>query len=152
MITGDLAAFLESHGVAIWVAIASPECVPQTTRAVGARVDRESGTVRLFLPVEQSARALANVRRGATMAATFVKIDDYRAVQIKGEVVGQRPGDDADRRWAQAYRDGFLEANVRVGMAREVVSLLAYWPCACVEVVVREQFVQTPGPNAGSRL
>ena len=41
---------------------------------------------------------------------------------------------------------------MRVGMAREVVTLLAFWPCACVEVAVRERFVQTPGPNAGRRL
>jgi hypothetical protein len=126
--------------------------MPQTTRAVGARVERDKGTIRLFVPTQQSARALANVRRGAAIAATFVKIDDYRAVQIKGEIVGQRPCGDAERDLARAYRDGFAEASVRVGMAREVVTLLAYWPCACIEVIVRERFVQTPGPNAGNRL
>lgn len=151
-ITDDLAAFLESDEVAIWIALAGPECVPQTTRAVGARVERDKGTLRLFVPTQQSARALANARRGAAIAATFVKIDDYRAVQIKGEIVDHRPCDDDERRLARSYRDGFVEANVRVGMQREVVTLLAYWPCACIEVVVRERFVQTPGPNAGNRL
>lgn len=151
-IAEELAAFLESDRVAIWIAVASRQCVPQTTRAMGARVDRQSGTARLFVPTEQGARVLENVRPGVALAAAFVRIDDYRAVQIKGEIARHRACDEGERQGVLAYRDGFAQACGRVGMPLEPFERLVCWPCACVEVAVGELFAQTPGPNAGARL
>ncbi len=124
------------------------QCVPQTTRAMGARVDRHRGTARLFVPTEQGARVLEDVRPGVALAATFVRIDDYRAVQIKGEIAGHRACDEDERQGVLAYRDGFAQACGRVGMPLGLAERLVYWPCACVEVAVGELFAQTPGPNA----
>lgn len=144
--------FVEAGDVAMWVATASVECVPQTTRSFGARADRDGDRLWLFLPAEQSARALAHARPGAILAATFVRIHDYRAVQVKGEIASTHDGDDDDRRWVQRYRDAFAEANGRVGLPPELILGMIWWPCVAVEVVVRELYAQTPGPNAGAPL
>ncbi len=152
MIGEDTARFVEGADVAIWVATASVECVPQTTRSLGARVDERREHVRLFLQAEQSARVLANVRAGAIMAATFVRIHDYRAVQIKGEITGTHVCGDDERTWSERYIAGFAEANEKLGLPRALIERLAYWPSVAVDVAVRELFAQTPGPNAGVRL
>jgi hypothetical protein len=152
IIAQDVAALLESGDVGIWVATASVECVPQTTRSMGARVDRERGLVQLFVEVDQSERVLANARPGAGIAATFVRIYDYRAVQVKGRVVSARPCRDEERPWTERYLAGFADANARVGMPRELVEALKIWPCAVIELEVLELFTQTPGPSAGARL
>jgi hypothetical protein len=150
-LTDDFAALAEGGDMAIWVAIADADCVPQTARSMGARVDREHGRVSVFVPDQQGARLLANARPGAILAATFVRIHDYRAVQVKGVIAAVRPCGDEDRR-PHEYRASFADASERVGMSRQVVAQLVCAPCTVVEVDVRDLFAQTPGPNAGARL
>lgn len=151
-IAEDVAALLECGDVGIWIATANIEGIPQTTRSMGARVQRAPAKVWLFLPRDQSQRALANARGGARLAATFVRIHDYRAIQVKGVIAGTRPCGDDDRAWPARYRDAFADANERVGMSRDVIASMTYWPCVVVEVDVRELYAQTPGPNAGAKL
>jgi len=151
-IAEEVAQLLESGEVAIWLATANREHVPQTTRSMGARVDRERGSIWLFLPGQQSARALANAHEGAQIAVAFVRITDYRAVQVKGEIVRTRPCGDEERTWPERYRARFADANAKVGMPRELTEQMTYWPNVIVEVAVRELFAQTPGPHAGAPL
>ena len=151
-ISEDIAALLECGDVGIWIATANRECMPQTTRSMGARVQRTPAKVWLYVPLEQSHRVLSNARPGAKLSATFVRIYDYRAVQIKGDIVQTRPCTDDERQWPQKYLDRFADANVRVGMNRELIEKMVYWPAAVVEVDVRELYSQTPGQNAGAKL
>jgi hypothetical protein len=151
-IAEDIAGLLESGDVATWIATASRECVPQTTRATGARVQRSPGKLWIYLPAEQSQRALANAREGAQLAATYVRIHDYRAVQVKGTIVRTWPCSDDERRWPEMYMERFIEANVRVGMERAAIEKLTYWPSVVVEIDVQDLYSQTPGQNAGSKL
>lgn len=151
-ITEELAEFLESGDVAIWVATANAECVPQTTRSFGAHVDRARGLMWLFVLNVQGARVLANTRSGGLAAATFVRIYDYRAVQAKGEITSTHACNDDERRRIERYWNEFADANARVGMQRELILRHVYWPCTAVEISVRELFAQTPGPNAGAPL
>lgn len=151
VIPDEVAAFVEGGDVAIWLAVADVEHVPQTTRSMGARVDRATGRLRLFLPAEQGARAIAVARVGATLAVTFVRIHDYRAVQVKGEIADIGACDDAEP-GPEQYRDAFTEASARVGVPRELTAQMVCRPCTTIGVIVRELYAQTPGPNAGARL
>ena len=151
-VSEEVKAFLESGEVAIWLATASVENIPQTTRAMGACVDRERRMLQLYVPSEQGARALANVRDGAKLAATFVRVTDYRAVQVKGVIAICRPCDKSERHVLESYRERFANTSERVGMPRELITNLTYWPNVVLEVSIEELFAQTPGPNAGARL
>jgi hypothetical protein len=152
VIADEVVGFLEGSEIAIWLATANAECVPQTARSMGARVDREHGIVSLFVPTEQGARLLANCRGRANVAATIVRVTDYRALQIKGELVALHEGRDDERAWPQRYRERFADVSARVGLARELIMQLTYWPCMVLDVRVAELYAQTPGPHAGARL
>jgi hypothetical protein len=151
-ISKDVVQLLQSGEVAIWLATTNRECVPQTTRSMGARVHGEGRMLSLFVPSEQAARVLANAAPGAKLAVTFVRITDYRAVQVKAEIRAVRPCGDDERHWPEQYREAFVVANIKVGMDRELIAQMTYWPNTVVEVAVRELYAQTPGPNAGAPL
>lgn len=150
VIPSDVAELLEASSVGIWLATANAECVPQTTRAMGARVDGD--VVWLFVPVEQATRALANLREGSQLAVTFCRIFDYRAVQVKGTLAEMRPCNDAERAVLQRYREQFTVASGEVGIPVEPVGRLAIWPSVALAISVRELYSQTPGPSAGAPL
>jgi hypothetical protein len=152
VIAADVADLLEAGNVAIWLAVASSECVPQTTRAMGARADRERSTVVLFVPVVQGARALAHIHDGSQIAITFCRILDYRAVQVKGVIGSIRPCTDDDRAIIERYHAAFTIASSQVGIPTDATTRLASWPSVALEVSVRELYSQTPGANAGARL
>jgi hypothetical protein len=151
-IPADVAVLLEECTVAIWFATVDAACVPQTARAMGAKVDRDRCVVRLHVPVQQGMRALANIDAGSQIAVTFCRIFDYRAVQVKGTVASLRPCTDDDRPTILRYHERFTGASNEVGIPYEAAARLAYWPAVAVEIAVRELYSQTPGANAGARL
>jgi hypothetical protein len=127
---------------------------PAHTTAVGAVVHEDRRIVTFFIPESRSARLLSNLRDNGRVAFDFGWVS-HEAYQLKGTYLSSRPATDADVAQQDAYRKK-LVAAVRQGYPEEIARPLAlgfaYTPGVAVTFRVEEVFLQTPGPNAGTRL
>jgi hypothetical protein len=148
-IPDDLVPLIEG-GAATWMATRGAGLEPELVRVMGSLVGEGGRTLTAYLPLEQARRTLANLEVYPEAAIFFARLTDYRSVQVKGEVVAVR-GTDAEEVERQArYGQEFADVCARIGIPRDLVATLTYWPSRAVEVEVRELYVQTPGPNAGA--
>ena|SRR5688572_8285624 len=146
----ELVPFLET-GVGGWLATCNKAGVPETTRVTGADVGRKKRSLTLYVPIEQAGKTFENLRENRRLAIFFVRVSDYRAVQVKGDLLEMRECEERQRARVTRYMGEFTEACVKVGVARDVMNALQYWPVMAVEMSVTDLFSQSPGPDAGAR-
>jgi hypothetical protein len=103
--------------------------------------------------VDGLAEALA---ANGELAATFEHIGPHETYQFKGTAEGVLAAEGADRDAWERQRARFAETVLRFdrGIPATAEQLRSYIspPGAAVVLAVREVFLQTPGPGAGSRL
>src|SRR4051794_31352194 len=92
----DVAALVEG-GCAAWLATCGRDGVPEATRVMGARVSRSGRSVVLYVPTDQAGLTFDNLRANGRLAVFFVRVTDYRAVQIKGSLASVEPTDEEGR-------------------------------------------------------
>ena len=152
VIAGDVARFLEGH-VMILVATRDAGLRPHIGRGTGARFDRSSGQIRLFVSSSQWTGAVGNAIPGTSVAATFVKPDDYRCYQIKGMIDEVRPATGSEQALGTRYVEEMLLVMGALGVSRlQLSSTLVDRDLAAISFTPTDLFVQTPGPDAGQRL
>jgi hypothetical protein len=151
-ISDDMAQVIEGGGAAAWLATSSPERRPTAARVLGASFVRGRDRLALFVPTEQSGRTLANVEHGSQLAVFFCRVTDYRSIQIKGTLVASRPAREDERDYQRRYMAAWTEACTSIGLSRDLMERLAYWPSIRLEIDVTASFEQTPGPRAGVAL
>ncbi|MDB4935194.1 MAG: hypothetical protein JWP87_2166 [Labilithrix sp.] len=150
-ISDDLATFLES-GISVVVGSRDAQRRPAAMRAAGAVVSADRRSVTVFLPDQNAARTLDNLRDNGRIAVTFSRPSDHRSIQVKGSCVELRPATEDERARRETYVAAFVDELATVGMARENTGRLTSWPSVAVRVEVEEVFDQTPGPAAGQKL
>ena len=114
-------------------------------------VGRKKRSLTLYVPIEQAGKTFENLRENRRLAIFFVRVSDYRAVQVKGDLLEMRECEERQRARVTRYMGEFTEACVKVGVARDVMNALQYWPVMAVEMSVTDLFSQSPGPDAGAR-
>jgi hypothetical protein len=144
----ELVALLD-EGVAAWLATHDADLFPEAVRIWGARVGPDRRTLTLYVPDEQAGRTFDNARENGQLAAFFCRMTDYRAAQVKGELIALRPTSDTERERQAEYARAFVATSIAVGTPREPTERLAFLPSTAVDLRVREVYVQTPGPGAG---
>jgi hypothetical protein len=147
----ELKPFLES-GVSVHVATRDATLRPDSTRAVGSRVDGAAEMVTVFLPVATAAGALANLRDNGRLAVTFSRPIDHATWQLKGALCDLARAGTSDLDHIRRYRDALACELALVGVPPALTRRVAHWPCHAVRFRVEEVYVQTPGPNAGGRI
>lgn len=149
MIPDELVPFLES-GVSIGIATRDADGMPETTRAVGARVHEDRRHLAIFVPAATSADALSNLIRHDRVAAVFSRPTDHRTIQIKGRRVALREAADAERERIEAYLPLLADGLCTVGLPPRLTRRLSHWPAWAIELQVDSIFEATPGPGAGA--
>jgi hypothetical protein len=150
-ITADITDFVES-GVSILVGTRSDRLSPDCCRAVGARVDRKTSDLIVFLPAATSARNLADLEHSGRIAVCFARAMDHRSLQLKGSVRSIEPADEGDRATILRYRGALAEAWGTIGIPPRLTLRVAHWPSHRIRIRVDSIFNQTPGPGAGATL
>jgi hypothetical protein len=150
-VSPEVASFLES-GIAVLVGTRDARLVPESTRAVGARVEAGGTELTVFLADATAARTLANLKDNGRIAACFSRAIDHRSLQVKGQVASIRRGDGADRAAIGRYLAALATTWQEIGVPPAVVRRLAHWPAHAIRLRIEEVFVQTPGPGAGAPL
>jgi len=159
LLTPELVAFVHG-GVVAMVGSADLDLTPALTRGFAPRIASDLRTIDVFVGRAQSTACLANLAPGASMSLIVGNPVDYRGVQIKGTVTGQRdvaadsagaPGQ-GDAAWLQRGRALHLDALERMGIGRIQSDRLWCPDMVCVTFVPAALFHQTPGPGAGGPL
>ena len=124
---------------------------PSAGRGVGVAVLEGGERVEVVFSAWQWPRLEADIRATGRVAATFVRPSDYVSYQVKGEAAVRAAGAADLARAARfiAAATGELEG---LGVPP---ALIAPWlttrEARVSRIVVREVYVQTPGPQAGMR-
>ena len=147
----DLVDFLES-GVSILAATRDARLRPEATRACGAIVSPDRGSLTVFLGESWNRRAFDNLAHNGELAVGFSRPLDAFSIQIKGGPAHLRAATGDERSIVDRYHAAYVEQLYIIGLPRSIVKRMAVWPARAATIDVRDMFVQTPGPEAGRRL
>jgi hypothetical protein len=151
LLTPEVVAFVHGGVVAI-VGSASADLTPALTRGFAPRVAPDRRTIDVFVGHAQSTSCLANLSTGASMSIIVGNPVDYRGIQFKGRVAGQRDAGADDAAWLERSRRLYVDALDRVGIPRVHGERLWCRELVCLTLVPAALFRQTPGPGAGDPL
>jgi hypothetical protein len=137
---------------AVSVGTRSRDLVPHVARGWGARVSPDRRAVEVFIDRPNSQACVEDLKDNGRMAVCFVRIHDFRALQLKGRCV--EIGDPAaeDWTWIERHRAAFTQATAAMGFLPELMRNLWSTQVVKLRFVVEEFFDQTPGPNAGKEI
>jgi hypothetical protein len=138
-------------GPALCLATSDGAGHPEITRGMGAIIDQPGCSITVLAPTEQAGRTLINLRARPHASLFLCSIVDYRAAQMKGDVLSVRPSTRSDRVVQERYLRDFVTACGVMGYSRELTERLVFWPSVAIEIKARELWVGTPGPQAGRR-
>ena len=128
---------------------------PAHTLAVGGSVHEDRRTVTVFVPSERATRAIADLEANGRVALGIGQVS-HEAYQLKGVYLSRRPAGAEDVARQEAYRKALLADALAHGypeeIARPFTQGFAYTPAVAITFRTEEVFLQTPGPDAGSRL
>ncbi len=156
----DLITFVEA-GVPIIVGTCDADNRPSVTRGWAARVIDSGRGVVFFLSNAQSGPALADLRGGGRIAATFSRPCDYRTFQLKGhctniEALDDRDDLDArdqeDLRYVERYWEALVVSLAGIGVPEALSRSMWADGLTRVTFTIERCYRQTPGPNAGEEL
>jgi hypothetical protein len=151
MFGSELTTMIEA-GAGLIVGTVDSEGAPRGIRAWGARVvDVEGQRVRIVLTADDR-RIVDNLSLGRA-AFTAADVRTLRSVQLKGRVVTVEPPTPDDVALTRSQIDRFFEVvNKTDGNPLEQLELMLPTEMVAIEVVVDEEYDQTPGPTAGAAL
>jgi hypothetical protein len=151
MIDTHLAAFLE-EGLGIHLGTRNARLEPNGVRALAAFVEPGGHHIVTYVADVAAMRILPDLEDNRLAAIVFARPIDERSCQLKGEFVGARPGEPAEREAVEAQFERFRQNLQRIGIPRESSARWVTWPVVAVRVKVTALFEQTPGPAAGNPL
>jgi hypothetical protein len=147
----EIVAFIED-GVTLSIGTRDREGMPETVRGCGVVVLPGAARLRIYVPVDNGALTLANLREDARIAITMCRPITHQTIQVKGRAAAIRDADPSERPVVEAYREAYQRTLSLIGLPPRISSRLAIWPAAAVEVELSEVYGQTPGPDAGARM
>jgi hypothetical protein len=128
---------------------------PAHTLAVGGLVHEDRQTVTVFVPADRAQRIAADLD-GNGRVALGIGQASHEAYQVKGTYLSRRPTEAGDVARQEAYREALLADALSAGypaeIARPFTQGFAYTPGVAITFRAEEVYLQTPGPEAGSRL
>ncbi len=128
---------------------------PAHTAAIGAMVHDDRQTVTVYVPAARASRALQHLEKNGRVALG-IALASHEAYQLKGTYVSKRPTDANDRARQETYRAALLADALSAGypdeIARPLTQGFAYTPGVAITFRAEEVFLQTPGPDAGTRM
>jgi Pyridoxamine 5'-phosphate oxidase len=139
-------------GAGLVVGTVDAQGTPRGVRAWAAWVvDPDAQRLRVVLTGDDR-EVVANLADGR-VALTAADVRTLRSVQMKGRVVAVDEPNAADLELAELQTDRFFVAvSQSDGNPMEMLRLLLPSERVVIEMVVEEQYDQTPGPTAGTAI
>jgi len=153
-IPGRIVRFLEDTANLAFAGTRDRDLVPYGHRVSGWLVGANGCTVTALIAEHFTARLVESLQDNGELALTVEEFPSHETYQFKGRYLRHRPLQDADIEAVGRVRERFLKSIRRLYSEAPEHLLRAFIlaPALAVEFDVREIFLQTPGPGAGSRL
>ena len=152
-IPGVLLNFLDRASAAI-AATRNTDLIPYIHQVVAWHVGADRRTITCLVSKAFTPNLVESLEDNGEFAVTIEEIGPHETYQFKGRFLDARAVDDGEDRHAfERVRERYVRAVVAfTGFPEERVRTFIRTPDIAVRFEVREIFVQTPGPGAGTRL
>jgi hypothetical protein len=151
LISDQLCAFLDQPLWA-WAGTRDENLVPRVHRVFGWRVGADRETLTLLIPEVFTEKLFTSLEDNGQVAFTAGHAISHETYQFKGTSIQTRPSDEADRELFEAYLAKMLGLMSSLGFSPNQVEPAILRPCTTLDFKVREIFIQTPGPEAGTSI
>lgn len=153
MIPGKILKFLETSSAAI-AGTRNERMVPSLHRVSAWRLDADGETLSCAISGNYTPNLIANLENNGQLAVTITEVVSHETYQFKGRYTGHHPATPADIALFEAKRGRFVDALgiLFPELPEDIGGAYLLEPTIVVQCKVREIFLQTPGPGAGSRL
>ena len=156
MIPGKIVRFLEQHANMGFAGIRDRDLVPAGCRVSAWRVHPDGHTMTLFIPNPLVDQVIAALEDNGQLALTVEENGTHETYQLKGITCVTAPPRQDDLPLVARFRERFIRSirhEIPPGVPEGFVGAFAVPdPEVAVDVDMREVYLQTPGPGAGSRL
>ena len=154
MIPGKIVRFLEQYANVAFAGTRDRDLEPGGHRVCGWRIGADQRTMTALVPQEFTSGLVESLQENGQLAVTVEEFPSHETYQFKGRYLRNRGvlPDDVEvvtrirRRFVRSVRPIFP------GAPEEALQAFVSAPALAVEFEVREIFLQTPGPGAGTRL
>jgi hypothetical protein len=153
-IPGRIARFLDQHANLAFAGTRNRDLVPYGHRVSGWRLAADGRTLTAFVAERFTARLVESLEDNGELAVTIEEFPSHETYQFKGRYRAHRPLRQEDFDIVERARERFVRSVRPLYPDAPEHLLRAYIlpPAIAVEFEVREVYLQTPGPRAGSRL
>jgi hypothetical protein len=154
LIPGKLVRFLEQYATVAFAGIRDCDLVPFGHRVSGWRVGADQRTMTILVPDEFLERLVESLQHNGELAVTVEESGSHETYQFKGRYLHHRGVQDDDAEFVDRVRRRFVKSlrTMYPHAPEDVLNAFVSPPSLAVEFEVREIYLQTPGPGAGSRL
>ena len=153
MIPSRIVRFLEHDANLAYAGTRDRNLVPHGHRVSGWQLGSDRRTLTAFVaePLDGLLEALAD---NGQLAVTIEEFPSHETYQFKGKYLRHRVIEDEDLMLVDRIRDRWIKRmrSVEPDAPPNVLRDFILTPALAVEFEVRDVYVQTPGPGAGSRV
>lgn len=155
MIPAKIIRFLEERANIGFAGTRDASRIPSGHRVCGWYAAGDGRTLTALVPAGSAEPMIATLLENGRIAITVEEIGTHETYQIKGRYLSHRPLRPPEveiaartrERMARGVRAVFLDELLVAAMDRAIPA-----PSLAVDIAVDEVFLQTPGPDAGTRL
>jgi hypothetical protein len=154
VIPGKIVRFLEQHANVAFAGTRDRDRVPYGHRVSGWRVSADGRTLTALVAEQFTVRLVESLEDNGEIALTVEEFPSHETYQFKGRYRRHRLLQDEDHAVVSRIRDRFVKSlrPLFADIPEHLLQAAILNPALAVEFEVREVYVQTPGPGAGTRL
>jgi hypothetical protein len=154
MIPGKIVRFLEQYANLGFAGTRDRNLVPHGHRVSGWHVSADGRTLTALVAEQFTGHLIESLEDNGELALTIEEFPSHETYQFKGRYRSHRPLRDEDYAMVGRVRERFLKSvrHLDTDAPEHLLRAFILKPALAVDFDVREIFVQTPGPGAGTRL
>jgi hypothetical protein len=154
MIPGKIVRFLEQSANVAFAGTRDSNLVPHGHRVSGWGVGPDARTLTALLSAPVTGELLESLQDNGQFALTVEEFPSHETYQFKGRYLRHRPAQPEDVACVDRIRGRFVKGlrHAFADAPEDMLKAFVDRPRLAIEFEVREIYLQTPGPGAGTRL
>jgi hypothetical protein len=154
VIPGKIIRFLEDHANLAFAGTRNSELVPRGHSVSGWRLGADGRTLTALVSEQFTDHLVESLEANGEFALTVEEFPSHETYQFKGRYLSHRPLQPDDHEVVDRIRERFVKSvrHMAADAPEQMLKAFIRRPAMAVEFEVREVFLQTPGPGAGTRL
>lgn len=154
VIPGKITRFLEQYANLAFAGTRDADLVPYGHRVSAWRLGADGRTLTALVSEKFTGRLIESLEANGEFALTVEEFPSHETYQFKGRYLSHRPLQPEDHELVDRVRDRFVKSlrHVAPDAPEHMLKAFILRPALAVDFEVREVFLQTPGPGAGTRL